>query len=80
MMSVVGHNDDFVYEIVRKGEGHGAATPCNIEISRKVCDAGGQHVDARVREFNVDREGHVVALQVRYFCDKHIGLNVKRLG
>ena len=83
-MSVVGHNDDFVYEIVRKGEGHGAATPCNIEISRKVCDAGGQNVDTRVREFNVDREGHIVkcanvALQVRYFGGKHSGLNVKRL-
>jgi hypothetical protein len=37
-----------------------------------------------VREFNVDREGHIVkcanvALQVRYFGGKHSGLNMKRL-
>jgi len=84
LMFVDGHNDDFVYEIVRKGKRHGAAVPCNVEISRKVCDAGGQNVDTRVREFNVDREGHIVkcanvALQVRYFGGKHSGLNVKRL-
>ena len=84
-MCVVGHNDDFVYETVGEGEGHGTAAPCHVDISREVRDAGGQHVDARVRDFNVNGEGHVVksasvALHVRYFCGKHIGLNVKRLG
>ena len=65
---------------MRKREGQHAAVPCKVEISCEVCDARGQNIDARVREFNVDREGHVVALQVRYFCGKHIGLNVERLG